>query len=145
AHRSCEPPMRVQLGTETSTRFACGARASSRAIAPPVARRVALLPDRLRFRRMVDMENPTGPRLWLVTASLQAGGAERQITQMANYWSAKGLSVTVASWSGPDVPDFYALDERVRRVHMDVAPAGHAPLARIRLNLRRIAKLRRLL
>src|SRR5205823_6733455 len=36
-------------------------------------------------------------------------------------------------------------DERVRRVHMDVAPAGHAPLARIRLNLRRIAKLRRLL
>jgi len=83
--------------------------------------------------------------VWLVIGSLQAGGAERQICQMANYWSAKGVSVTVATWSGPSVRDFYALDDRVRRVHMKVAASDRWPFVGIRHNLRRIARLRTLL
>jgi GalNAc-alpha-(1->4)-GalNAc-alpha-(1->3)-diNAcBac-PP-undecaprenol alpha-1,4-N-acetyl-D-galactosaminyltransferase len=82
--------------------------------------------------------------LWLVTGSLQGGGAERQIVQMANYWAAKGLSVTLATWSGPDVEDVYRPDRKVRRVHMDVQLRGGL-FPRIRLHSRRVAKLRSLL
>jgi glycosyltransferase involved in cell wall biosynthesis len=82
---------------------------------------------------------------WLITGSLQGGGAERQITQMANYWSGKGSSVTLATWSGPEVRDFYPLDGRVRRVHLNVAPAGRTPLQTMRFNFQRVARLRSLL
>ncbi len=35
---------------------------------------------------------------------------------MANYWSGKGQEVTVATWAGKAVPDFYKLDKSVNRV-----------------------------
>jgi GalNAc-alpha-(1->4)-GalNAc-alpha-(1->3)-diNAcBac-PP-undecaprenol alpha-1,4-N-acetyl-D-galactosaminyltransferase len=91
------------------------------------------------------MAGIAGRSVWLVTGSLQGGGAERQVAQMANYWSATGLSVTVATWSGPEVPDFYLLDKKVCRIHMNVSPAGRVPGARVGFNLRRVARLRTLL
>lgn len=75
----------------------------------------------------------------LVTGSLQCGGSERQMADMANYWAAEGLEVTLATWSGPQVGDFYRLDRRVRRLHLDVESSG-----RIWGNFGRILKLRRL-
>ena len=83
--------------------------------------------------------------LWLVIGSLQAGGAERQIAQMANYWSAKGFDVTLATWSGAEVRDFYALDDRVQRIHLNVEPSDRNPFGRVWFNLRRIRRLRSLL
>ena len=94
---------------------------------------------------LVGVQHMSGRGLWLVTGSLRGGGAERQIAQMANYWAAMGLSITVATWSGPEVRDFYLLDHRVRRIHMNVAPAGRAPFARVWFNLRRVVRLRGLL
>jgi len=80
------------------------------------------------------------PHLLLVTGSLECGGSERQMADMANYWAAQGVEVTVATWSDPQVADFYALDRRIRRVHLDVSGTG-----RIRGNIQRVRKLRRLL
>ncbi len=60
----------------------------------------------------------------LVTADLNGGGAERQLSEMANYWAARGVSVIVASWTSEGATDFYRLDERVRRAHLDVKPAS---------------------
>ncbi|MEX0734728.1 MAG: glycosyltransferase family 4 protein [Steroidobacteraceae bacterium] len=77
------------------------------------------------------------PQLLLVTGSLECGGSERQIADMANYWVAHGLDVTVATWSSPRTADFYGLDRGVRRVHLDVPVTG-----RIRGNLQRVRKLR---
>ncbi len=39
---------------------------------------------------------------------------------MANYWARNGWSVTLASWSSHEVPDFYELDARVIREHFDI-------------------------
>ena len=55
-------------------------------------------------------------RLLLVIGALQAGGAERQLSEMANYWARGGAHVTLATWSERDVPDFYSLDPAVQRV-----------------------------
>lgn len=76
----------------------------------------------------------------LITGSLECGGAERQISDMANYWSDRGVRVTLATWTGPEIADFYDTRPEVRRIHLDDKSTG-----RIRVNLRRVQKLRRLL
>ena len=80
------------------------------------------------------------PHLLLVTGSLECGGSERQIADMANYWAARSMDVTVATSSNARTPDFYELDRRIRRVHLDVPGIG-----RIYGNLQRVGKLRRFL
>jgi GalNAc-alpha-(1->4)-GalNAc-alpha-(1->3)-diNAcBac-PP-undecaprenol alpha-1,4-N-acetyl-D-galactosaminyltransferase len=79
-------------------------------------------------------------RLLLVTGTLECGGAERQLAEMANYWAERGVDVSLATWSGPQIRDFYRLDGRIRRVHLGVASGG-----RLRGNLGRILKLRKLM
>jgi glycosyltransferase involved in cell wall biosynthesis len=81
----------------------------------------------------------------LVIGGLQAGGAERQLSEMANYWARRGAQVTLATWSGREVADFYPLDHGVARVWLD-APAAHSSaFARVSVSLRGILRLRRLL
>lgn len=75
-----------------------------------------------------------------MTGTLQCGGSERQMADMANYWAAEGLRITLGTWSGSQVGDFYRLDGRIRRVHLDVACGGT-----IRGNVRRVLKLRGLI
>jgi glycosyltransferase involved in cell wall biosynthesis len=84
------------------------------------------------------------PRLLLVIGSLEGGGAERQMSHVANYWAAKGYEVTLATWTGPDVEDFYGLDGGVRRVHLDVTSTAEW-FSSLRASVRRLAKLRKLL
>lgn len=62
----------------------------------------------------------TRPRLLLIIGSLQAGGAERQLSAMANYWSARGAQVTLATWQGPEIADFYTLSDNIERVYLRV-------------------------
>jgi GalNAc-alpha-(1->4)-GalNAc-alpha-(1->3)-diNAcBac-PP-undecaprenol alpha-1,4-N-acetyl-D-galactosaminyltransferase len=84
--------------------------------------------------------------LVLVTGSLQGGGAERQLADMANYWAAKGVSVTFATWTGAEVEDFYRLDGRIRRAYLDVPSKSGGALARkIVAQVQRALKLRKLL
>ncbi|HEY0941093.1 MAG TPA: glycosyltransferase family 4 protein [Steroidobacter sp.] len=84
-------------------------------------------------------------RLLLVIGSLSGGGAERQMSNIANYWASKGFDVTLATWTGPQVSDFYELDPAVRRVHLDVESRPGEWFAITRTSLRRVLKLRRLL
>lgn len=62
------------------------------------------------------------------------------MADMANYWAERGVDVTFATWSDPRTADFYKLDRRIRRVHLDVPGTG-----RISGNLQRVSKLRKLL
>lgn len=84
--------------------------------------------------------------LVLVIGSLAGGGAERQMSGMANYWAEKDWAVILATWSGPEVIDFYPIDARVSRAYL-AAPAESAAdgVSRIRVNLNRVLRLRRLL
>jgi glycosyltransferase involved in cell wall biosynthesis len=94
---------------------------------------------------MTDVNVCSPLRLMLVIGGLQAGGAERQLSEMANYWARSGAQVTLATWSGREVADFYPLDDAVERVWLD-APAAHSSaLSRVTVSLRGILRLRRLL
>jgi glycosyltransferase involved in cell wall biosynthesis len=81
----------------------------------------------------------------MVTGSLEAGGAERVLADMANYWNSEGWRITIATWAGRTSEDFYALDPGVQRVWLDVDTPGTSALAKLWAYVRRVRKLRRLL
>ena len=81
----------------------------------------------------------------MVIGSLEGGGAERQMANIANYWAKRDIDVTIATWSGPEIADFYRLDDKVRRVHLDVPKNGDRLFSALHASVRRVAKLRRLL
>jgi GalNAc-alpha-(1->4)-GalNAc-alpha-(1->3)-diNAcBac-PP-undecaprenol alpha-1,4-N-acetyl-D-galactosaminyltransferase len=83
-------------------------------------------------------------RLLLVISSLQGGGAERQMSGMANYWAGGGADVTLVTWTGPGVKDFYPLSPRVSRVWLDVNSPRYLPFAALTESVYRVHKLRRL-
>lgn len=85
------------------------------------------------------------PKIVLVTGSLGGGGAERVMSDMANYWARKGWQVTLATWRGKEIPDFYLLAPNIRRVWLDVYSPNDSLSAKISANCSRILKLRRLL
>lgn len=68
--------------------------------------------------------------LLLVTDSLGCGGSERQMVDMADFWASRGARVTLATWSGPSMPDFYAHGPGVARVHLGPEGAGFLPQVR---------------
>jgi GalNAc-alpha-(1->4)-GalNAc-alpha-(1->3)-diNAcBac-PP-undecaprenol alpha-1,4-N-acetyl-D-galactosaminyltransferase len=81
----------------------------------------------------------------MVTGSLEAGGAERILAEMANFWNSKGWRITLATWTGPSSEDFYELDPGVRRVWLDVEAANSSLPAKLWAYFRRIFKLRAML
>lgn len=97
------------------------------------------------FMTTLDSRHPQTVSIVLVIGSLQGGGAERQMSDMANYWVAKGFDVTIATWSGSELDDFYSVDNRVRRVHLDVDAESYTLFRKLRSNRRRVLKLRELL
>ncbi|MBK9307110.1 MAG: glycosyltransferase family 4 protein [Nitrospira sp.] len=83
-------------------------------------------------------------RITLVISTFTAGGAERVMTLMANYWAERGDDVTVITISAQS-NDWYQLHPRVTRVGLDVlSHSAHLGQA-IRDNVRRIVRLRRAL
>ncbi len=81
----------------------------------------------------------------MVTGSLEAGGAERVLADMANYWNSKGWRITLATWAGPSSEDFYELDSGVQRIWLDVESSSASLLGKFLAYIRRIRKLRRML
>jgi GalNAc-alpha-(1->4)-GalNAc-alpha-(1->3)-diNAcBac-PP-undecaprenol alpha-1,4-N-acetyl-D-galactosaminyltransferase len=85
------------------------------------------------------------PRLVLIIGSLQAGGAERQLSDMANYWFGRGAEVTLATWSGPEVKDFYPLASGISRRWLNVRVQRLTPFAALVASVRRVYRLRLML
>jgi len=82
-------------------------------------------------------------QLAFVIYSLQAGGAERVLSIMANHWSGKSQKITVITLDDGSQPSFYDIDYRVQQVSLDVAAASKNGFVGILNNFRRIYKLRR--
>ncbi|MFY9608540.1 MAG: glycosyltransferase family 4 protein [Blastocatellia bacterium] len=57
-------------------------------------------------------------RMTLVISTLRGGGAERVVSNMANYWASKGWPVTVLTIAHGHEPPYYQLDPHV--VHRDM-------------------------
>jgi GalNAc-alpha-(1->4)-GalNAc-alpha-(1->3)-diNAcBac-PP-undecaprenol alpha-1,4-N-acetyl-D-galactosaminyltransferase len=85
------------------------------------------------------------PSVVLVGGALDCGGAQRSMADMANYWADKGWQVTLATWSGPELPDFYSLSAAVSRIWLDVGSPDSSLIGKARAFARRIFRLRKLL
>ncbi len=83
-------------------------------------------------------------KILLVISSLSSGGAERVMSDMANYWTEKGHAValvTLNSW----VDDFYKLNESVSRLNFDCLRPSSGLLNKVKFNVVRILRLRKLI
>jgi glycosyltransferase involved in cell wall biosynthesis len=77
----------------------------------------------------------------LVISSLSAGGAERVISLLANYWAARGEDVSLITIdSGAN--DCYSVDPRVRRLALGLRADSDGVIAALGNNWRRIKALR---
>lgn len=93
---------------------------------------------------LCEGESTPVPNVVLVISSLQGGGAERVLSDMANYWARRKWKITVATWSGPEVDDFYQLCPSVARTWLDVATTNETTRSKMRSHVVRVRKLRRL-
>lgn len=92
--------------------------------------------DELRVAGTGVASSVARPSVLLITGALDCGGAQRAMSDMAEYWSRREWNVSLATWSGPEVRDFYPPAPGVRRVWLDV-PASRLgswsdSLARVR-------------
>src|SRR4028118_905703 len=77
-------------------------------------------------------------RLTLIISSLVAGGAERVISIMANYWAAKGWKITILTFDDGTNQPFYEIDSCVRHIPLSIAGESLNLFVSIWNNLKRI-------
>ncbi|MFH0789441.1 MAG: glycosyltransferase family 4 protein [Pseudomonadota bacterium] len=81
-------------------------------------------------------------RILLIISSLSPGGAERVMTNMANYWSGKGVKVNLITFDDGSAPPFYDLDPQVNHLPLGILGYSSNPGIGLWNNLRRIHILR---
>ncbi|WP_332879722.1 glycosyltransferase family 4 protein [Massilia sp. S19_KUP03_FR1] len=83
-------------------------------------------------------------RLLVYIHSLENGGAERVVANLANYWVSIGWDVTVVTVA-PTARDFYTLDGAVKREALNLAGGNPNVLAGFVRTVRRVQALRQVL
>ena len=82
-------------------------------------------------------------RLTLVISSLQAGGAERVLSLMANYWAERSWAeITLLTIAGPPSATFYPLHPAVAFNPLGIDGASHNPIRELANNNLRLQVLR---
>ncbi|MFZ4663024.1 MAG: glycosyltransferase family 4 protein [Caldilineaceae bacterium] len=82
-------------------------------------------------------------RVTFVISSLAAGGAERVLATMANYWASQGWAVTILTYDDGAQPPFYPLAATITHHGLGLVGESTTPLAGLGQNLRRLWVLRR--
>jgi glycosyltransferase involved in cell wall biosynthesis len=85
----------------------------------------------------------TKMKLLIFLHSMTLGGAERVTASLANYWTARGWNVTIATVDAAS-SDFYALDPQIGRVALGLAGDSTNLVHAISANFERIRALRAL-
>jgi GalNAc-alpha-(1->4)-GalNAc-alpha-(1->3)-diNAcBac-PP-undecaprenol alpha-1,4-N-acetyl-D-galactosaminyltransferase len=80
--------------------------------------------------------------LAFIISSLNSGGAERVLSDLANYWVSKGYQVTLVTLVSPDAKPFYPLDLKVRLIQLNQTQNESSFLTRLGNILRRVFCLR---
>lgn len=82
-------------------------------------------------------------RVTFVISSLNAGGAERVMSRMANYWAAQGAEITLITLSNGEQSPFYKLDPAVRLIPLGISKESSTAFDAIFSNIKRLSSLRR--
>lgn len=82
-------------------------------------------------------------RVTFIISALLAGGAERVISIMANYWARKGWRVTILSLDNGAIPPFFEIDKLIHHVPLGVSGDSTGLISGIWNNLKRVLRLRR--
>jgi GalNAc-alpha-(1->4)-GalNAc-alpha-(1->3)-diNAcBac-PP-undecaprenol alpha-1,4-N-acetyl-D-galactosaminyltransferase len=80
-------------------------------------------------------------QLTLIIATLEAGGAERVLSIMANYWAKKGHQITIITLSVSET-DFFYIHPDIRRIALDKMSISINPTQAILGNFQRVQRLR---
>ena len=78
----------------------------------------------------------------LVISSLGAGGAERVLSEMANYWQERGHVITLLTLDSAQ-SDFYALNPSIQRIALGLKKDSRHIWNAVGNNIQRILSLRR--
>lgn len=78
-----------------------------------------------------------------IISDLSAGGAQRVMSMMANYWAAKGWTITIITFDDGSTPPFYDLLPGIRHMPLDVAEESSFAIKGILNNLDRVRVLSR--
>lgn len=81
--------------------------------------------------------------LALIISSLNAGGAERVISSLANHWAEVGHKVSLITFSSPSAKPFYPLNPNIHLVQLNQSQAETPPFKRLKNSLKRIWCLRK--
>jgi GalNAc-alpha-(1->4)-GalNAc-alpha-(1->3)-diNAcBac-PP-undecaprenol alpha-1,4-N-acetyl-D-galactosaminyltransferase len=81
-------------------------------------------------------------KVTLVIYALGAGGAERVMSIMANYWAARGWTVTLITLVDRHQPPFYQLDPQIHLQQLNVAGESTNLLGSLQAGWQRIKALR---
>lgn len=84
-------------------------------------------------------------RLVLVISSLKPGGAERVLSELANYWRSKGHDVCIVTLASPKDKPFYFLDSRIRLIQLGKSQMESSFFLRFLNIFKRIFSLRKTL
>jgi GalNAc-alpha-(1->4)-GalNAc-alpha-(1->3)-diNAcBac-PP-undecaprenol alpha-1,4-N-acetyl-D-galactosaminyltransferase len=77
----------------------------------------------------------------LVVADLSAGGTQRVVTNLANYWMTHGKNITVITLAGPET-DFFELSDQIQRIVIGRQADSNSFIGGIFANIRRVWALR---
>jgi glycosyltransferase involved in cell wall biosynthesis len=80
-------------------------------------------------------------RIMLAVSTMTAGGAERVAATLVNHWSAIGHKVALITVASSAI-DFYALDQRVTRIALDLSRSTKNWRDFVIVNFKRARKLR---
>lgn len=79
----------------------------------------------------------------LIIPSLNPGGAERVLSDLANYWQSKGYHVTLITLASPESEPFYPLSSKISLIQLDQShPEACSVFKRLGHILRRVFCLR---
>lgn len=82
-------------------------------------------------------------RITLVISSLNAGGAERVLSNLANYWAAQENQVTLITLESPQVEPFYLLDPQINLIRLGLFSKAKTSLGRVFEIARRLIIIRK--
>ncbi len=81
-------------------------------------------------------------KITIVIHCLSAGGAQRVVSNMANYWASRRWSVTILTFVDKTFTPFFKLDQDIYLIQLDMAKISKSKMIGVWNNIERIRKLR---